>query len=139
MSEASRLTPLRREVFELVKAAPRPIKAYELLARLCERRGSAKPPTVYRVLAYLTGRGMIHRIESLNAYAACVHGHARPDHVFLICEACGDVAEIESLEAGSALGAASQQQRFSLHHASIELKGACRTCDLSVRKRRPGQ
>jgi Fur family transcriptional regulator, zinc uptake regulator len=41
-----RLTPLRREVLELVAAAHKPVKAYDLLDRLREKHGNAAPPTV---------------------------------------------------------------------------------------------
>ena len=64
-------TPLRRRVLELVWSSHGPVGAYELLDELrAERRGAA-PPTVYRALDFLMGNGLIHRIESLNAYVGC--------------------------------------------------------------------
>jgi len=128
MADRPALTALRREVFDLVLASERPVKAYELLALLQQKRGRATPPTVYRALDYLTKSGLIHRIESLNAYAACAHAPAGPQHVFLICEACGDVAEIESRDAGLALVEASQRRSFQVRQAAIEVRGACREC-----------
>jgi len=39
--------------------------------------------------------GLVHRIESRNAYLACAHDHDAAAMVaFLICEACGLVGEI---------------------------------------------
>jgi Fur family transcriptional regulator, zinc uptake regulator len=74
-----------------------------LLAFLSAKRGKATPPTIYRALDFLTKSGLIHRIESLNAYAACAHAPAGPQHVFFTCERCGNVAEVESRDAGVAV------------------------------------
>jgi len=128
MADQLPLTALRREIFDLVRSSERPVKAYELLALLAAKRGRAAPPTIYRVLDYLTKCGLIHRIESLNAYAACTHAPAGPQHVFLICEACGDVAEVESRDAGAALEEASQACKFEVRRVAVEVRGACRDC-----------
>src|ERR1700735_5809506 len=62
-----RLTPLRKEVLELIAAAGKPVKAYDLLDHLRERHGNAAPPTVYRALDFLLEHGFIHKLESINA------------------------------------------------------------------------
>jgi len=41
-----RLTPLRREVLQLVARAGKPVKAYDLLDSLRDTHGNAAPPTV---------------------------------------------------------------------------------------------
>jgi Fur family zinc uptake transcriptional regulator len=122
------LTPLRREVLDLIEAAPRPVKAYDLLSALSARRGRMGPPTVYRALSYLLQRGLIHRIESLNAYAACACPRAAPGHVFLICSACGEVQEVESAAARQALDVVTAAAAFSLAHLVIEARGLCCKC-----------
>ena len=67
----ARLTPLRRRVLELVWDSHRAVKAYDLLAALGETAGAAKPPTVYRTLEFLMEHGLVHRIDSLNAFVGC--------------------------------------------------------------------
>ena len=67
-----RLTPLRKEVLELVAAAGKPVKAYDLLDQLRERHGNAAPPTVYRALDFLLEHGFIHKLESINAFVSCL-------------------------------------------------------------------
>ena len=53
------------------------------------------PITVYRALDFLMANGLVHRIESRNAYLACAHDHDAAALVaFLICERCGSVGEI---------------------------------------------
>jgi Fur family zinc uptake transcriptional regulator len=128
MDEEGELTPLRREVLDLIRSSARPIKAYELLALLSERRGRAAPPTIYRTLDFLTRRGLVHRIESLHAFQACAHAPAGPEHIFLICDDCGDVSEIKSLDACIALEIASSARQFRAAQVSIEVRGACRAC-----------
>ena len=61
------------------------------------RRGARPRPapiTIYRALDFLRDNGLVHRIESRNAFVACVNNHATGDLVvFLICEHCGAVGE----------------------------------------------
>ena len=67
----NRLTPIRRRVLELVWAGHGPVKAYDILDILRSERSSAAPPTVYRALEFLLAQGLVHKIESLNAYLGC--------------------------------------------------------------------
>ena len=67
----ARLTKLRCRVLELVWNSHAPIGAYDVLRRLSQEHQSAAPPTVYRALDFLLEQGLIHRIESLNAYIGC--------------------------------------------------------------------
>ncbi|HST67704.1 MAG TPA: ATP-binding cassette domain-containing protein, partial [Mycobacteriales bacterium] len=61
-------------------------------------RGARPAPiTIYRALDFLREQGLVHRIESRNAFIACVHNHDSGDPVvFLICETCGTVGEAGS-------------------------------------------
>ena len=86
-----RLTPLRRRVLELVWGSHRAVKAYDLLAALGDAVGAAKPPTVYRALEFLMAQGLVHRIDSLNAFVGCPQPDHRHSAQFLICGGCGDV------------------------------------------------
>jgi Fur family transcriptional regulator, zinc uptake regulator len=98
-ARGAQLTPLRRQVLALVLEAEQPMGAYALLERLRESRGPAAPPTVYRALEFLLENGLVHRIERLNAYTACVgpgHQHA---HQFLICRRCGTAAVTQEVGA----------------------------------------
>src|SRR5262249_40395465 len=65
----ARMTPLRRRVLELVWDSHAPIGAYAImdLLRAADDRAAA-PPTVYRALEFLLDQGLVHKIESLNAF-----------------------------------------------------------------------
>ena len=92
-TRGQRLTPMRRQVLEALLASHKPLGAYEIIERLAHR-GRLAPITVYRALDFLRDNGLVHRIESRNAFVACVHHHADGDPVvFLICEHCGTVGE----------------------------------------------
>ena len=69
-ARAQRLTPMRRHVLEALLDSHRPLGAYEIIERL-GRHGRPAPITVYRALDFLRDNGLVHRIESRNAFVAC--------------------------------------------------------------------
>ena len=96
-ARAERLTPIRRRVLEALLASHQPLGAYELIDRLAVRGARPAPITIYRALDFLREQGLVHRIESRNAFIACVQNHGSGDPVvFLICEKCGTVGEAAS-------------------------------------------
>ena len=52
-------------------AQSQPIGAYALLDEIKLEHKSAAPPTVYRALDFLMEHGLVHRIQSLNAFVGC--------------------------------------------------------------------
>jgi Fur family zinc uptake transcriptional regulator len=123
---------LRAGVLDLVRNAERPIKAYELLRALAEDRGHVAPPTVYRALNYLTAAGLVHRIESLNAFAPCRCAGALQDnpvaHVFFICNVCGAASEFAAPGAGLALRSVGDRIGFAYEVLTLEVQGVCSRC-----------
>jgi Fur family transcriptional regulator, zinc uptake regulator len=123
-----RLTPIRRQVLETLLASHRPLGAYEIMSRLRQRARPA-PITIYRALDFLIGNGLAHRIETRNAFVACVHNHGGDDLViFLICERCGAVGEAPGGGAAEALKASSRAAGFSPKSPVIEIAGICSHC-----------
>lgn len=57
---------------DVLGATLRPLSAYDLMEALWTR-GVRAATTVYRSLHRLTGPGLVHRLESVNAYVACSH------------------------------------------------------------------
>jgi len=93
-----RFTPLRRRVLELIWSNHESVKAYDLLDAMKAFDKSAKPATVYRTLDFLLDQGLIHRIESLNAFVGCRQPERRHQLLLLICERCHTVDERPALE-----------------------------------------
>ena len=126
-----RLTPLRKEVLELVAAAGKPVKAYDLLDQLRERHGNAAPPTVYRALDFLLEQGFIHKLESINAFVSCHHPAEAHQVPFLICDVCSSAQEV--CDAGVAALIESQAASFGFRPQAqtLEVHGICRHCSKS--------
>jgi Fur family zinc uptake transcriptional regulator len=127
-ARAQRLTPIRRQVLEALLASHKPLGAYEIIDHLAGDTRPA-PITVYRALDFLRDNGLVHRIESRNAFVACVHNHAGDDLVvFLICERCGAVGEAPGGTVAEALKASSRAAGFSPKSPLIEIAGVCSHC-----------
>ena len=124
----ARLTRLRRRVLELVWQGHAAVKAYDLLAELGRKHGTAKPPTVYRALDFLMAQGLVHRLESLNAYVGCPQPEAPHDGKFLICEACGQVSEFDAPAIQSAIAMQAADVGFAVGQQMVEVHGVCRGC-----------
>ena len=127
-ARAQRLTPMRRLVLEALLASHRPLGAYEIIEQLADH-GPPAPITVYRALDFLRDNGLVHRIESRNAFVACVHSHAGHDPtVFLICERCGAVGEAPGGAVAEALRASARAAGFVAKSPVIEIAGVCSHC-----------
>lgn len=123
-----RLTDIRRHVFELVWRSHSPVGAYDVLERLSAGARKAQPPTVYRALDFLLAQGLIHRIESLNAYIGCATPDIDHAGQFLICRDCGMAAELIDRRIDAAIGKGAQAVGFCIEHPTVELEGVCAKC-----------
>jgi Fur family zinc uptake transcriptional regulator len=128
-ARGARLTPIRRQVLETLAARHRPLGAYEIIDQLAERTKRLAPITIYRALDFLVENGLVHRIESRNAFLACINNHQSSDIVvFLICERCGSVGEAPSNSVAETLTAAARAAGFTPHAPVIEISGVCTHC-----------
>ena len=123
-----RLTALRSRVLEIVWQSHKPLGAYDILAVLAAEGRSAAPPTVYRALEFLLEQGLVHRLSSLNAFVGC----SRPGHAgsgqFLICQACGNAAELDDSNVERAIARSALSQDFDVLRHTVEISGVCREC-----------
>ena len=126
--QGERLTPLRRRVLELVWSSHQPIGAYAILGQLKSDGRSAAPPTVYRTLEFLLAQGLIHRIESLNAFIGCPRPGERHLVQFMICRKCRTTAEVADERVAEAIGHSAAETGFTLEGRVIELSGLCVDC-----------
>lgn len=131
----ARLTPIRRRVLREVWANHEATKAYDLIERLSRHGEQVKPPTVYRALDFLLAQGLIHRIESLNAFIGCAHPQDPHHAILLICSQCGDIEEQSSEAVHSALGDLAARSGFTPRSEVVELRGLCRACRLERERR----
>ncbi|MBM3409932.1 MAG: transcriptional repressor [Gammaproteobacteria bacterium] len=125
-------------------AAGQALTAYEVLARL-EAVRVRGPQTVYRALDALRQAGLVHRIESINAFTVCVHADGSgahgakrhgpgPHHVhlhrpaFAVCRDCGAIQELDDAPLAAALSVVADRTGYRVRERVIELVGACPTC-----------
>jgi len=129
LERGQRLTAIRRKVLDELLGSHKPLGAYEIIDRLARRGTRPAPITAYRALEFLRENGLVHRIESRNAFIACVHNHPAGELVvFLICEHCGAVGEASSAELAASLTAAAGAAGFMPKSPVIEITGVCSHC-----------
>ncbi|RUU48081.1 transcriptional repressor [Mesorhizobium sp. M6A.T.Ca.TU.002.02.2.1] len=115
-------------VLDALTRSDRPMGAYELLG-LLRQEGLRSPLQIYRALDRLIEEGLIHRIESLSAFALCVHGectHGRA--AFAICANCERASEVHDPALERVLRRIARRQGFRTKSATVELSGLCESC-----------
>jgi Fur family transcriptional regulator, zinc uptake regulator len=126
------LTPIRRHVLRALLSSHRPLGAYEVIEELARVMPRPAPITVYRALDFLMQNGLVHRIESRNAFLACGREHDEASAVaFLICESCGSVGEIPATAVAQSLSEAARQTGFTPKLSVVEITGICGHCQSS--------
>jgi Fur family zinc uptake transcriptional regulator len=104
------LTRNQSLVLGALEKAEGPLSAYTILDRL-RGDGLRAPLQVYRALDKLLAAGLVHRLETLNAFVAC-----------------GQVDEFSDEGVRERLGAWSQARGFKTEKTTIEIRGHCATC-----------
>jgi len=127
-SRSANLTEIRRRVLTLVWRGHEPVGAYEILDALRQEGVSAQPPTVYRALEFLIEQGLVHRVESRNAFVGCAQADERHGYQFLICSDCGKVQELSDDRIGRAVAARAKAAGFAVGRSTVEIEGVCAAC-----------
>lgn len=123
------MTGQRRDILSCVAQSHSAAGAYDIIERMAERGGPRPAPiTVYRALDFLEAHGLVHRIESRNAFVACSQSHEGRPAALLICEACGTVAELDAPDAFAPITEAAVAQGFHPSRTVIEMAGTCGAC-----------
>lgn len=131
------LTKNQALVLDALSRAEGPMSAYTILDKLRDH-GFRAPLQVYRALDKLTEFGMVHRLESLNAFVACAHrqseccggghGHGAGTVAFAICESCSHVFEFHDHAVDHLLNDWAKGKRFKPAKTTIEIRGLCDKC-----------
>ncbi|SRR5579883_2825758 len=124
-----RWTGLRELVFRHLAASHRPLSAYDLIESIARDGKRLAPVSVYRILDVLQSMGLVHRLESRNAFFACMTEHpSLARTITLLCDDCKQVSEIAAPEALSAIGKTSEATRFHPKRTVVEVTGICGDC-----------
>lgn len=124
-----RLTPIRERVLNFVWASHRPRGAYDILDDLAQAEGKRVAPlTVYRALDFLVEQGLVHRIESLNAYVGCTDPGQSHGGQFVVCQRCGTATELNDPRITRTVSEGARELGFTVHRQTVEILGTCPAC-----------
>lgn len=129
MTKMPDLTRNQEVVFSALAASDVPLSAYDILDLAQVRdRGLKAPLTIYRALDKLRGHGLVHRIESLNAFVACARGPHTEPVGFMSCERCRKTVELPVGDCEDTLRASARANGFTLDRITVEVSGRCNRC-----------
>ena len=129
----TRLTQKRKMILKGLVSSKHAMTAYELVDHCKDEWGESIPVmSVYRILEFLVGENLVHKLKIANRYVACIHiscdhRHAVPQ--FLICTGCYRVEEVDV--GRSTMGALKRNVEgagFGLVSEQIELDCICSSC-----------
>ncbi len=125
------LTKNQALVFDALSASAAPLSAYGILDLLRDK-GFRAPLQVYRALDKLVEFGLVHRLESINAFVACAHPQsdccAHGTVAFAICHKCGHVEEFHDHTIDHRLSDWAKARQFKAEKTTIEIRGLCANC-----------
>jgi Fur family zinc uptake transcriptional regulator len=130
MNQTPELTRNQALVSAVLAKAEGPLSAYDILDEV-RAEGIRAPLQVYRALDALMAAGLVHRLESLNAFVACCRPHRHSEDAmiaFAICEGCGQVSEFSDDEVARRLKSWTSAHAFKPSKTTIEIRGRCHAC-----------
>ncbi len=129
----SRLTDNRKQVLIGLLHSEKALSAYELIGICKEEFGKILSATsMYRILGFLEGEHLVHKLNLANKYVACEYITSDHDHgvpQFLICGQCRKVKEITINKSTIAeLQQTVEQAGFHLASPQLEMNCICDDC-----------
>jgi Fur family zinc uptake transcriptional regulator len=122
-----KLTPRQQNVLSCLGAAKEPLGAYAILDRI-RAEGAAYPSTIYRALNELMELGLVHKIESCDAFIACAHEVDHRQAAFAICRQCQKVIEVPLRHDQQANIDALAPKDIAVERVVLEFAGLCTAC-----------
>lgn len=124
----SRLTDQRRDILRCVAEDHGAVGAYDIIDKMARKGVRHAPVTVYRALEFLRSHGLVHKVESRNAFIACLHEHGEKPAALLICQRCNSVEEVDAVRVHEDLALLAAASRFKPDHSVVEVAGLCAGC-----------
>ena len=114
------LTKNQLLVMDELSKADGPLGAYAILDQLRDH-GFRAPLQVYRALEKLVEAGLVHKLESLNAFIACRQPGciSHETTAFMICESCGQTTEVTDSALAKRLKTLARDIEFALQETTI--------------------
>lgn len=131
-SDTLRLTKNQAVVLDALKCGDTPMTAYEILGLEAVREAGLKAPlTIYRALDKLIAAGLVHRIETINAFVACERRPHPGPAGFAICDKCRKTVELTLTDCEEHLTENARRAGFSVDAMNVEMRGRCAECQSS--------
>lgn len=122
-----RLTPQRREVYDVLLAERDHPTATELFIRAKKRMPAISLATVYNCLETLVDCGLAKQVNvDREATRYCPN---LEDHGHFICERCGKVTDVPTAKKGRSEKSWHLPEEFVVTHAEFTLRGLCPDCN----------
>jgi Fe2+ or Zn2+ uptake regulation protein len=122
----ARLTPHRREVFQVLAESTDHPTAYDLFDRVKGRSPGISLATVYNCLEHLTGHGLIKLVQverSQARYCANIQ-----EHVHFHCESCGSVSDAHPVKPMDPALFWTLPAGSTVSHTEVAIHGLCPAC-----------
>ena len=124
-----RLTPQRREVYNVLLEDRDHPTATEVFIRAKKRIPAISLATVYNCLETLVECGLAKQVNvEREATRYCPN---LSEHGHFVCESCGIVSDIPVSKGGSLTQFLKVPSGFSVNHSEITLRGTCPACKKS--------
>ena len=121
-----RLTPQRREVYDVLLADRDHPTATEVFIRAKKRLPAISLATVYNCLETLVECGLAKQVNvEREATRYCPN---LSEHGHFVCDSCGIVSDIPVAKGGSLTQFLKVPTGFSVNHSEITLRGTCPAC-----------
>lgn len=132
-ASGAKLTEKRKRILTGLLLSEKAQSAYDLIEYMRKEFDESLPPTtVYRILDFLAGENLVHKLHLANKYVACSHiscDHAHEVPQFLICDECGNVKEIGIKKTLiNTLKRNVEEAGFVLQSPQLELHCLCQDC-----------
>jgi len=123
------LTRNQHHVLALLVEEKKALSAYTILDRL-RNNGFRAPLQVYRALEKLVDMGLVHRLESMNAFIACSHPQCEGHGIvaFAICKTCDNVTEFADDVIADNVNQRMKAIHFRTLGTTLEIRGICPAC-----------
>jgi Fur family zinc uptake transcriptional regulator len=125
--QGSKSSVTRRRVLSYLIALKRPIKAYDLMKKFSADNHAIKAASMYRILRFLSTKGYIHKVETLNAYVINSNPEYRGNEFLAVCTICGRTQEFYDALVDRRLKQHSERLGLAVQKQTVEIIGVCKS------------
>ncbi len=123
-----RLTPQRSHILAVLKAAGKPISAYDIYSQLKSTFPHISIDTVYRNLTMFTTIGVALQINLQNSASALFEYQGERHHHHAVCIRCGKNICVEACPGTPEFGYPAGEEGFQVTGHAFEVYGFCSEC-----------